>query len=438
MKIVIIGASFSGVHCALKAKELHPYDEIILVEQEDEVGYLPSGLTLLLNGKLSSLEEAKFTSNEKLIKQGIHLMTGVKVTDFDFSNKSVTTTQGELLYDRLVLAMGSSQYSQKFMSEYPGLLTYKKKADAKNALEKIEGSQEVAIIGAGQAGMELASALVKSGRKVILIESMDYPLYKSFDKELLAPLVQHLEDHELVETAFSQTVKKVIYHESKQGVNLMTQQGEIHCGVALLASNVRPNLSIFKQHLAYHTDQTLKVDAYFETSQPGVFAIGDLIQVPSLLLNQTIYLPLINNAVRSGNVCAENLKKKQTKYMGSIRIIGTHIFGYYLAGCGLTEADSFLYEEEVASLTLRVPVTIVENEMVTIKFIYNKKTEVLLGVQIISKANILEKINTYALAIDLKMTIRELAQKDYFYHPSYTNSIVGQSYLSLRGINNEL
>ena len=431
MKIVIIGASFSGVHCALKAKELYPYDEVILIEKEEELGYLPSGLTLLLNKEIASLDEANFISKEQLVQSGIHLMLGVCVKSFDFTNQSLSTTEGEVFYDRLVLAMGSSQFSQKLMSEHTGFLTYKKKKEALNALDKLNETDQVAVIGAGQAGMELASALVHCGKRVTLVESMDYPLYKSFDKEFIEPLVASIKRNDSIETLFGQTVREITDNKT---LRLVTQQKEIESEAIFLATNVRPDLTIFEEKLDYHVDQTLKVDYYFETSEPNVFAIGDLIQVPSLLLDQTVYLPLINNAIRSGTICAENLKEKQTEYLGSIRIIGTKVFDYYLASCGLTEADSFLYGGQVGTVTINAPFTIAETESVRVKFTYNQETGVLLGTQIMSKQNILDKINTYALAIDMKMTIKELAQKDYFYHPSYTNPLIDMPQLEQRGL----
>ncbi len=434
MKVVIVGASFAGIHCALRAKQLRPYDEVILIEKEEKIGYLPSGLTLMLNKKIDTLSDAFFTSQEELEKKGIHLMLGVSATKFNFNQDYIETTEEIIYYDKLVLAMGSSQVSQKIASDHPGFLTYKKENQARQALERIESSQEIAIIGAGQTGMELASALVSSDKKVKIIESMSYPLYKSFDEDVIVPLINEMNHHEKISLYFSQTVKDVEDTDVMNGLTVVTQQESLICDAAFLATNVRPDLSIFEGQLDYHTDQTLKVDPYFETSQPNVFAIGDLVQVPSLLLKQSMYLPLINNAVRSGQVCAENLQKKMTAYHGAIRVIGTHIFGYYLASCGLTEADSFLYEGPVESLTLNLPLSTIEKEnSVRIKFTYNEKTKVLLGAQIISQSNILEKINSYALAIDLKMTIQELAQKDYFYHPLFANPVSDMIRLSQRG-----
>lgn len=434
MKVVIIGASFAGVHCALRAKELYPYAEIILVEKEEDLGYVPSGLTLLLNEEIKELEEAIFVTKEDLEKKGIHLMLGVQATGFDFTHDYVKVDTELIYYDKLVLALGSSQISQKLTSNHSGFLTYKRKSQAALALEKIESSQQITVIGAGQTGMELASALAQKGKEVSLIESMNYPLYKSFDEDMIEPLVAEMSTYKNIFLYFSQTVKEIGDKNKEKKLFVKTQKTEFQSEAVFLATNVRPDLSIFEDQLECHTDQTLKVDNYFETSQPNVFAIGDLVQVPSFLLNQSMYLPLINNAVRSGQICADNLHKKRIEYQGAIRVVGTKLFGYYLASCGLTEADSFLYEEQVETFTVDMPVsTVKKEEKIKIKFTYNKKSKVLLGTQIISKVNILEKINSYALAIDLKMTLADLVQKDYFYHPMYANPVSDMAKPSQRG-----
>lgn len=422
MKTVIIGASFAGVHCALRAKQLRPYEEVVIIEKEETLGYIPSGLILLLNKNIKTLEDAIFISKDDLEKKGIHLVLGTSTSKFNFSEHYVETTKDRIYYDKLVLATGSAQVSQKLVSSHPGFLTYKKKKDSELALEKIKTSKEITVIGAGQTGMELASALVNEGKKVMLVESMSYPLYKSFDEDVIGPLMSEMSQESKLTTYFSQTVKEIEGDNLESELTIATQQNTISCEAAFLSTNVRPNLSLFEEQLDYHTDQTLKIDDYFETSQPNVFAIGDLVQVPSMLLNQSMYSPLINNAIRSGQICAENLKEKKVAYQGSIRVIGTYVFGHYLASCGLTEADFFLYDDPIETIILDEPLsTIEQDKKIKIKFTYNKNTKILLGVQMISRVNILEKINRYTLAIESKMTLNELAKKDHFYHPLYAN-----------------
>jgi NADPH-dependent 2,4-dienoyl-CoA reductase/sulfur reductase-like enzyme len=50
MKIVIIGASFGGVYCALEARRLYPDAEIMIIEKNEQFAFLPNGLLLYLQG----------------------------------------------------------------------------------------------------------------------------------------------------------------------------------------------------------------------------------------------------------------------------------------------------------------------------------------------------------------------------------------------------
>lgn len=67
--------------------------------------------------------------------------------------------------------------------EFSDIKTYKDRESAEITLKSLTEVQEVVVIGAGQAGMELASGLIHHGKTVHVIETMDYPLYKYFDKD---------------------------------------------------------------------------------------------------------------------------------------------------------------------------------------------------------------------------------------------------------------
>ncbi len=95
------------------------------------------------------------------------------------------TNHGEVTFDKLVLATGSSQVPKNLdMSDKEGL-TFKDKETSAVTLNKIQQSKDVIVIGAGQAGLELSDALIQAGKVVEVIETMNYPLYKYFDKDFL-------------------------------------------------------------------------------------------------------------------------------------------------------------------------------------------------------------------------------------------------------------
>ena len=85
--------------------------------------------------------------------------------------------------------------------------------------------------------------------------------------------------------------------------------------LALTTVNVRPRPHpAFKQRVRLHSDHTIWTDAYLETSEKGIFAVGDLIQIYSPITRDTAYMPLVNNAVRSGIAAAHNLQEKKRTF----------------------------------------------------------------------------------------------------------------------------
>lgn len=434
MKVIIIGASFAGVAAALEARKNNSDAEIILLEKQPTLGYIPNGLHLYWENKISDLNSAYFITKEQLEKQNIHcyleasvekVHTNRKIVEYIYHGKEETIT-----YDKLILATGSSQLSQKISgSDGDHVLKYKRYHEAENALTKIEASHSVAIIGAGQVGVEVADLLSKQGKKVTLIENMDYILFKYFDEDMVQPAQQKMLEQG-INLRLNQTVS-AIETEGEQPVTVRFGNDSVTSDTVILGVNVRPDLHFLDEHIKLHMDQTIAVDRYMRTSVKDVFAVGDCIQLAYGDGDDTAYIPLVNNAVRTGIVAAKNLSEPKMAFKGSLRTIGTFIFGYYIASTGITEAESVFTDQTVKAYRQEVRLTsLPDSDTVTIKWVYDATSHVLLGSQMVSKSNILEKINTLALAIQTKQTLEELQQKDYFFHPSFTQMIATTNLVS--------
>lgn len=426
MKVAIIGASFAGVTAALEVRKKHPEAELVLLEKQAKLGYIPNGLHLYLNQKISSLNEAYFITEEELKSNGIDCLLNTTVVKVDSTQKLIHSyKQNEeiiISYDKLIIATGSSQISQKIIgSESKRVLTYKWHDEAEKALDTMRVSKHLTIIGGGQIGIEIADLLSKKGKQVALVENMDYMLFKYFDKEMIQPLQTEMQAAG-VDLYLNQTVSAI--KESKNNISIQLSNEKIASDAAILAVNVRPDLQFLDKQVELHMDHTIAVDEYLQTSVKNIFAVGDCIQLSFGSEGENFYAPLINNAVRSGITVANNLMQPTTPFNGSLRTIGTFAFGYYIASTGVTESESTFSNHEIAVKKETVPVNSLPNApTVTLKYVYDKESHILLGVQLHSKANILEKINTFALAIETKQTLEEMHQKEYFFHPSFTNII---------------
>ncbi len=424
MKVVIIGASFAGVTAALETRKQHPKAEIMLLEKQSQLGYIPNGLHLYLANKISSLDQAYFMTEKELKDSQIDLLLESVVVHVDSAQKFVwyrkQNEEWEIAYDKLIIATGSSQISQKIRgSESEHVLTYKWRDEAAEALNKIDASQHVTIIGGGQVGIEMADLLRKKGKQVALVENMDYVLFKYFDKEMIQPVQTEMRAVG-VNLYLNQTVSSI--NENKNNINVQLSHEKIASDTAILAVNVRPDLQFLDQHIQLHMDHTIAVDEYLQTSVQDVFAVGDVVQLSfGAAERESFYGPLVNNAARTGVTVANNLLRPVMSFNGSLRTIGTYVFGYYIASTGMTESESAFSHYKVDVKKQTVPInSLPDAPTITLKYVYEKESQVLLGAQLFSKANVLEKINTLALAIQTKQTLEELKQKEFFFHPAFT------------------
>lgn len=426
MKVAIIGASFAGVTAALEVRKKYPEAELVLLDKQAKLGYIPNGLHLYLDKKISSLNDAYFITEEELKSKSIDCLLEATVVNVDSAQKIIhyykQNQKFMISYDKLIIATGSSQLSEKIIgSESDRVLTYKWHDEAEKALDTMRESKHLTIIGGGQIGVEIADLLRKNRKQVALVENMDYMLFKYFDKEMIQPLQTEMQAAG-VDLYLNQTVSAI--KESKNKLSIQLGNEKIASDAAILAVNVRPDLQFLDNRVERHMDHTIAVDKYLQTSAPDIFAVGDCIQLSFGSEGEDFYAPLINNAVRSGIAVANNLTKSTTPFNGSLRTIGTFAFGYYIASTGITESESTFSNHKIATKRESVPLNSLPNApMVTLKYVYDKESHILLGVQLISKENVLERINTFALAIETKQTLEEMHQKEYFFHPSFTNII---------------
>lgn len=267
--------------------------------------------------------------------------------------------------------------------------------------------------------MEAIDFLVKMKKTVHVFESLENLLPKYFDKEMVAEVQKSLEKQAVI-FHFEETVLGI--EETANGIVLETSEQEISCDSGIFALNLHPQLAYLDKKIQRNLDQTIAVDAYLQTSVPNVFAIGDCISVMNEPVAETFYAPLVNNAVRTGLVVANNLEEKTHRFIGSLRTMGTKVGDYYLASTGLTETEGLFFPQTLASVIVRQPAPPLQHGTEILgKLIYDKVTQRVLGAQLCSKNNCLEKINTLALSIQTGQTLTDLLQKDYFYQPSLTN-----------------
>lgn len=197
MNIVIVGGSFAGIHAAIYLRQLMPTSEIYLIEKQSKLGWIPSGFNLILKGKVTSEKQLSWITKEELTdRYRIHVYT--EKTVIGLKEKKVVLAGGKKLdFDRLILATGSNQKFRNISAESTLIHPVKKIQNVTALQQKIMNAKKIAIIGAGQAGIEIAEGLASRKKQIHLYESRKSILFRYLDPEMTEPLVKEMKNQGL-------------------------------------------------------------------------------------------------------------------------------------------------------------------------------------------------------------------------------------------------
>lgn len=118
MRIIIIGGSFAGIYAAISLRKSCPDSEIVLLEKQANIGFIPSGINLFLKEKLTKTSQLYWMSTEELeALYNIDVQLHTEVVALGIKTKKLFIKDGrQLSFDILVIATGSSQQFKKVIN----------------------------------------------------------------------------------------------------------------------------------------------------------------------------------------------------------------------------------------------------------------------------------------------------------------------------------
>jgi NADH oxidase (H2O2-forming) len=184
----------------------------------------------------------------------------------------------------------------------------------------------------------------------------------------------------------------------KQSLERIDGDGEIHgvtlssgetvqAQMVLICAGVRPNSELAEQAGLQMGRLGLKVNRYLQTSDPDIYAGGDLIEYPHWVTGKPAAGRLRPNAVIAGRVMARNILGGKTEYPGFINGFATKFFDKSIAGTGLTQQQAAV--EGIETISATQSATTMHSMMrarrpYTVKLIFEKRSEQIIGGQIVS------------------------------------------------------
>lgn len=301
----------------------------------------------------------------------------------------------------------------------------------------------MAIVGAGLIGFELAESLSGQQKAIHLIDRMDTLLFRYFDHEVAEILMERFPEN--LQIYLNSNVAHTIKDEKGEYQGIELSNGtQIQADVVVYAVNPRPNVALVEDFLKLNLDGTVFTNEYLQTSDPSIYAIGDLVSIPFNHSDSSLYIPLVTNAYRTGIVAATNVLANEqgtTKipFPKMQRTVVSKLFGYFVSSSGINETEAPYYGFEVDSVTQtfhsRTFFATDEDFEVTLKLIFDQQTKIIMGGQIItSDRGSLEIINTISTLINSKTSLHQLATMDYFFNPTISFPLHFLNQLALDGL----
>lgn len=403
MKVLIIGASFAGLACAQETLRLYPTAQVTLIDREEQPLHQPNAFNRLMRGEIKDWSEARLSLWEEVVASPIECLFGYDCRALHVQEQEVTVCQAgqlnRLSYDYLVLATGAKQADQLAQAELVSdLLTFKTVRSSQESLECLAEAQSVIVVGAGQLGLECLDALCHDQLALRLLEAQPLPLAKHLDEPMGQLLLEQL-SHQPLTSHFHETVELARRDEASGQVIVETTKGSYQADALILATNFMPNSQWFKEDLSLLPDGTVQVDAYLRTSQPRIFAVGDLIALPHEQFGQA-YMPMISHALLTGRLAALNLLAPRVSLGNGQRLISSSLFGVEVLSVGLTQRE--------ASLWMKTQTVYHVNGASHLYLVVDQDNQVLLGVQLIAPAISQDLKNLLSLALANRWSVTAL------------------------------
>jgi ferredoxin-nitrate reductase len=339
-KIIVIGAGAGACGFVKSYRALNTEDEIEIFSKENFPFYNRVLLPDYINGTLPWDNLVKMTDEEEK-EYKIKLHRGISIENIDRAKKFVTDSNDNIHhYDVLLMATGSRAMMFRDVPQLKGIFTMRNRVDADNFKQHIDPSKgKIIIVGGGLLGIELAASLREMNADITIVQRISRLMDRQLD-----PLGSQLLHEELIdkgiEIYYNDEIERFLGEKTVSGIRLKSGL-MINCQAIVIAIGTSPNIELAKQ-CGIDCKRGVVVDEYLQTSDPDIFAIGEIAEFKGFLYGITAA------AEQQAEIVARYLSGDISKYYeGSLLMNILKIYGTDVCSLGEVECPGDPAYEEV-------------------------------------------------------------------------------------------
>ncbi len=301
--IIVIGAGHGGAQLVESLRGGGFDGNIVMIGDEAHRPYdRPATSKELLSGGLD-MERVFLKRDQFYTDKKIELRLGTSVTAIDRKAKTVALSTGEILhYDTLVIATGARARRLTVPgADLDGVFYLRSLADSQAIGARLGPGKNLAIVGGGYVGLEVAASATKLGCKVTVIEALERLLARVAGAEI-ADFYRDAHKAHGVDLHFGVVIAGFEGEGSVSAVKL-TDGSEIPADVVVVGIGAVPNTE-HAVAAGLAVENGIVVDDCGRTTDPAIYAIGDATNHPNDLLGKRLRLESVPAAMGQARAAA--------------------------------------------------------------------------------------------------------------------------------------
>lgn len=434
-KIVVVGGVAGGATAVARLRRLDENAQILLLERGEYVSFANCGLPYYIGGTIADRKSLFVTDIPSIqSKYNVEIRNYSEVIRIDPEERQVLVREKDgheypESYDVLLLSTGSTPFMPDIPGkDFPNVFSLWTIPDTDRIFNYIQDKKprRAVVTGGGFIGLELVENLADRGIDVTLVE---------FANQVMQPL-----DVEMARLVENHLREKGVHLMLQQGVSQIADEGRqvvlsdgqrLDTDMTLLCIGIRPNTALAREAgLKVNQRGGVIVDEHMRTSDPHIYAVGDMIEVKHRVSGLPIMIPLAGPANKQGRAVAANLLGLTPEtYEGSMGTSVAKVFDLTVASTGENEkalqTRGLQYQRDYAYALLH-PMSHAGYypgaTPMTLKVLFSLEDGRVLGAQCVGFDGVDKRIDVIASAIHFKGTIHDLKRLELAYAPPYSNA----------------
>lgn len=420
LRIVVVGGGAAGIGAAGAVRQVAPDAAVTVYTEFEDVGYSPCGIPYVHGKEIPTFANLFLQDKAFYEQMGLDIHYETPVTAFDLENGKVTTEgEGDVAYDRLVIATGFNYKDPGVPgTDLEGLYYVKNIRRAMEWDKLLDDVKKAVVVEASPLGLEMVTALAQRGIETHLVDLHPWALAEVGDPDIMKPVMDSWTEMG-VQSHYNIKVEAFLGEGKIRAIK--TNNGELPCDLAVICTHKEPNNRLAREAgLDIGSTGGIIVNQRMATSKPNVYAAGDCNELPHGITKVPIQGLSGSHAYSQGKVAGTNAaggdRIYQPVYVPWGMVAGKWMIGGVSFGETLANALGIPFVVGVAQGISRARYY-PDMKPVRVKLLAEPGTLKLIGAQMVGGEGIKERADFLAVAAKTGITLEDLAWMENVYSP---------------------